>query len=48
MSEWHDGALAVDQWTTDLASVVDAARPAGPVTLLGISQGAAACIGYAI
>ena len=48
MSEWREGTLAVDQWAGDLESVVDAARPAGPVTLLGISQGAAACIGYAI
>ena len=29
-------------------SIIDAARPAEPVTLLGISQGAAACITYAI
>ena len=28
--------------------MIDAARPEGPVTLLGISQGAAACIGYAL
>jgi pimeloyl-ACP methyl ester carboxylesterase/DNA-binding CsgD family transcriptional regulator len=28
--------------------VIDAARPAAPVTLLGISQGGAACIQYAI
>lgn len=48
MSGWHGGALSLDQWTTDLASVIDAAQPAGPVTLLGISQGAAACIQYAI
>src|SRR5687767_10593803 len=48
MSEWQDSPLTVRQWAADLESVIDAARPAGPVTLLGISQGAAACIGYAI
>jgi pimeloyl-ACP methyl ester carboxylesterase/DNA-binding CsgD family transcriptional regulator len=48
MSSWHGGGLTVPQWSADLASVIDAARPAGPVTLLGISQGGAACIHYAI
>ena len=48
MSQWHDGALSLDMWAADLGSIVDAAQPAGPVTLLGISQGAAACIQYAI
>jgi pimeloyl-ACP methyl ester carboxylesterase len=42
------GELTVSQWAADLESVIDAARPAGPVTLLGISQGGAACIQYAI
>ena len=48
MSEWHAGDLTIDQWTDDLERVIDAARPDGPVTLLGISQGAATCIRYAI
>jgi pimeloyl-ACP methyl ester carboxylesterase/DNA-binding CsgD family transcriptional regulator len=48
MSDWRDGALSLDQWAADLHSIIDAARPAGPVTLLGISQGAATCIRYAI
>jgi pimeloyl-ACP methyl ester carboxylesterase/DNA-binding CsgD family transcriptional regulator len=48
MSEWKGGDLSLDQWADDLGSVVDAAGPAGPVTLLGISQGAATCIKYAI
>jgi pimeloyl-ACP methyl ester carboxylesterase/DNA-binding CsgD family transcriptional regulator len=47
MSEWR-GGLSPDQWAADLASVVDAARPSGPVTIFGISQGAATCINYAI
>lgn len=48
MSGWPGGALTVDQWTADLEAVIDAARPDAPVTLLGISQGAASCIQYAI
>jgi pimeloyl-ACP methyl ester carboxylesterase len=48
MSEWQDGILSLDQWGADLQSVIEAARPAGPVTLVGISQGAATCIHYAI
>jgi pimeloyl-ACP methyl ester carboxylesterase/DNA-binding CsgD family transcriptional regulator len=48
MSECDLRQLIVEQWTDDLESVIDAARPAEPVTLLGISQGAVACIEYAI
>ena len=48
MSEWNDQHLTVERWTEDLSSIIDAARPAEPVTLLGISQGAVACITYAI
>jgi pimeloyl-ACP methyl ester carboxylesterase/DNA-binding CsgD family transcriptional regulator len=48
MSEWRPGTLSLDQWAADLESVIDAARPTAPVTLLGISQGAATCIHYAI
>jgi pimeloyl-ACP methyl ester carboxylesterase/DNA-binding CsgD family transcriptional regulator len=48
MSDWKVGTLSLDQWTADLESIIEAARPASPVTLLGISQGAAACIHYAI
>jgi pimeloyl-ACP methyl ester carboxylesterase/DNA-binding CsgD family transcriptional regulator len=48
MSEWKAGTLSLDQWAADLESVIDAARPTAPVTLLGISQGAATCIHYAI
>jgi pimeloyl-ACP methyl ester carboxylesterase/DNA-binding CsgD family transcriptional regulator len=45
MSAWNDGALSLDQWADDLSLIIDAARP---VTLLGISQGAATCIHYAL
>jgi pimeloyl-ACP methyl ester carboxylesterase/DNA-binding CsgD family transcriptional regulator len=48
MSEWQRGVLSLDQWTADLESVIDAAQPGEPVTLLGISQGAATCIQFAI
>ncbi len=48
MSEWNDQHLTVERWTEDLSSIIDAARPTEPVTLLGISQGAVACITYAI
>ncbi len=48
MSDWSNIALSVDQWSSDLESVIEAAQPSDPVVLLGISQGAAACIQYAI
>ena len=48
MSEWRGGGLSIEQWADDLERVVEAAQPDGPVTLLGISQGAATCIRYAI
>jgi pimeloyl-ACP methyl ester carboxylesterase/DNA-binding CsgD family transcriptional regulator len=48
MSAWHGGALSLDQWAEDLATIIDAAQPEGPVTLIGISQGAATCIHYAL
>jgi pimeloyl-ACP methyl ester carboxylesterase/DNA-binding CsgD family transcriptional regulator len=48
MSAWHGGALSLEQWGDDLGAIVDASRADGPVTLLGISQGAATCIHYAL
>jgi pimeloyl-ACP methyl ester carboxylesterase/DNA-binding CsgD family transcriptional regulator len=48
MSEWRDGELSVERWTDDLEAVIDAAGSKQPVTLLGISQGGVACIGYAV
>ena len=48
MSEWNDRQLVVETWTDDLEAIIGAARPAEPVTLLGISQGGVACITYAI
>jgi pimeloyl-ACP methyl ester carboxylesterase/DNA-binding CsgD family transcriptional regulator len=47
MSEWK-GGQSLDQWVADLETVMDAARVSEPVTLLGISQGAATCVAYAV
>jgi pimeloyl-ACP methyl ester carboxylesterase/DNA-binding CsgD family transcriptional regulator len=48
MSKWHGAGLTLDRWTADLESVVEAAKPSEPITLLGISQGTAACVRYAV
>ena len=48
MSEWKTSDLSLDRWVGDLEAVIDAAQPAEPVTLLGISQGAATCVMYAV
>ena len=48
MSEWSDRELSARVWTDDLEAVINAADPKEPVTLLGISQGGIACIGYAL
>jgi pimeloyl-ACP methyl ester carboxylesterase/DNA-binding CsgD family transcriptional regulator len=48
MSGWQNKSLTLDQWAADLGTVIDAAQPEGPVVLLGISQGAAACVHYAL
>src|SRR5438876_200190 len=47
MTDQDVGELSAKRWTDDLEEVIDAAEPSMPVILLGISQGAAACIGYA-
>ncbi|HKE95966.1 MAG TPA: alpha/beta fold hydrolase [Povalibacter sp.] len=48
MSEWQSHDLTLDQWSADLGTVIDAAQPENPVILLGISQGAATCVHYAM
>ena len=48
MSGWQETEVNLDIWADDLSAVIDSARPAEPMTLLGISQGAAACIRYAV
>src|ERR1051325_8380537 len=48
LSDWEVGKLTTERWIDDRETIVDAAQPSGPFALLGISQGAAACIGYAV
>ena len=48
MTDWNVGDLSFARWVEDLEAVVDAADPKQPFALLGISQGAATCIAYAV
>jgi pimeloyl-ACP methyl ester carboxylesterase/DNA-binding CsgD family transcriptional regulator len=48
MSGWSGGPMSLETWLMDLDAVMSAAQPAGPVTLVGISQGAATCVLYAL
>lgn len=48
MSDWNGSDLSVDQWVADLDTVIEAAQPVLPITLVGISQGAATCVSYAL
>jgi pimeloyl-ACP methyl ester carboxylesterase/DNA-binding CsgD family transcriptional regulator len=48
MSGGENADLSPDRWCEDLEAVIDAAGIREPVTLLGISQGVAACITYAV
>lgn len=48
LSDWQVSDLSMAAWVGDLESVIDASKPEGPVALLGISQGAATCIAYAV
>jgi pimeloyl-ACP methyl ester carboxylesterase/DNA-binding CsgD family transcriptional regulator len=48
MTDWNVGDLSFERWIEDLESVVEAADLQEPFTLLGISQGAATCIAYAV
>jgi pimeloyl-ACP methyl ester carboxylesterase/DNA-binding CsgD family transcriptional regulator len=47
MSDWDVRDLSLDRRVTDLETVIEAAGLDEPFTLLGMSQGAAVCIGYA-
>jgi len=40
--------LSADHWLPDLETVVEAAQPAEPFVLLGVSQGACASVAYAV
>ena len=48
MTDWHVGDLSVARWAEDLETVIETAAPGQPVILLGISQGGAACLSYAV
>jgi pimeloyl-ACP methyl ester carboxylesterase/DNA-binding CsgD family transcriptional regulator len=48
MTDWNVGDLSLERWVEDLEAVVEAADPREPFALLGISQGAATCVAYAV
>jgi pimeloyl-ACP methyl ester carboxylesterase len=48
MTQWKVPEVSLARWVDDLEGVIEAAAPEGPVALLGISQGAATCIAYAV
>ncbi len=48
MSEWNVGEVSLDRSVADLATVVEVAAPQKPFVLLGISQGGATAIRYAV
>ena len=48
MSDRNVGDLSQQHWLRDLETVIDAAAPDRPAVLLGISQGAATAIRYAV
>jgi pimeloyl-ACP methyl ester carboxylesterase/DNA-binding CsgD family transcriptional regulator len=48
MTDWNVGDLSFGRWVEDLEAVVAAANPLEPFALLGISQGAATCLAYAV
>lgn len=48
MSDWRVGDLSFPRWVEDLEQVVEAAAIDRPFALLGISQGAATAISYAV
>lgn len=48
MTDWNVGDLSFERWVEDLEAVVAAAAPQEPFALLGISQGAATCVGYTV
>ena len=48
MTDWNVGDLSFERWVEDLEAVVAAADPKEPFGLLGISQGAATCVAYAV
>ena len=48
MTDWEVADLSTERSTDDLAAVIEASDPGEPFVLLGVSQGAAASVGYAV
>lgn len=48
MTDWDVEDLSFESWTRDLEQVADTVAPDARMMLLGISQGAATCIAYAV
>lgn len=48
MSQWEVPDVSLPRWVDDLEAVIGAAECKDPAILLGISQGGAACIAYAV
>ena len=48
MTDRNITGLSFERWVADLEEVIGAACIDGPVALLGISQGAAVCVAYAV
>jgi pimeloyl-ACP methyl ester carboxylesterase len=48
MTQWQVPDVSMKHWAEDLREVIEVAVPEGPFTLLGMSQGAATCIAYAV
>ncbi|HXI90127.1 MAG TPA: alpha/beta fold hydrolase, partial [Blastocatellia bacterium] len=48
MTDWNVGDLSFERWVEDLEAVTGAAETREPFALLGISQGAAPSIAYAV
>ena len=48
MSDWSVSNLSFETWVSDLEAVIDVAAPPQPFVLVGISQGAAVCVAYAV
>jgi pimeloyl-ACP methyl ester carboxylesterase/DNA-binding CsgD family transcriptional regulator len=48
MTDWRVGDVSFPRWVEDLEAVMDTAGVREPAALLGISQGAAVCIEYAV
>lgn len=48
LTQWETPDVSMPRWIDDLEAVATASEPQRPATLLGISHGSAACIGYAV